>query len=426
MQEDVYFGGTILPPKPSDPTDAIDPTFRFSMSEKQNLNLKGVPIVMEHSTRERDIIGSVLNNYTLRDGETVIMGKLHGKSVKSFFAKRAINGDDPWYGSLSLCHAHRCYSDGSTEKIPKEVSLCKNPRRQGSDIFILDKQTTKKRYIKTIQNASKMAPSTSSAATTTAVEKKTAVLNPSDKKKEELNKAVSEKSNSVQVEVVHEAAVVDGESVKPDISAIAKLKQIIISQEKQLEMREQQLGEINKKADSYSAKLDVIHQAARAKDAAEKEAMKQRAELIAKSLVDSLQQELPDNINDDMKESFRVIAEIAPKHARAVYELMHEASVRHSKRHAEYEQSLKNAKHDAIQKEFDNVMSKRRAVHIPSRIPVKAVIKEVKHEAASADSWFRKAMMKNQRGSVRSNMLAVHEYNREKFDPPLDKRRKLY
>ena len=54
---DVYLGGVILPAgPPSDPTDAADPTFRFTDYERRNLDLKGVPIVAEHSKRDRDVV----------------------------------------------------------------------------------------------------------------------------------------------------------------------------------------------------------------------------------------------------------------------------------------------------------------------------------------------------------------------------------
>ena len=423
--QDVYFGGTVLPPVPSDPTDANDPTFRFSHSEKCNLNLRGVPIVMEHSTRKRDQIGVGLNSYTLKSGETIMLGKLNGDSLKSIFARNAIKGRDPWYPSLSLCHAHRRYEDGTCEKIPKEVSLCKYPRREGSDIFIMDGQTKKKHYIKSIHNASKMTNSAQTQKVSAAENEKTAVDSPS---KQVVNKDLVKSPPS---EMEHTASNGAARNIPVDLQdQLSKMQELIIAQEKQLEMeRERSAGEA-KKALDMASELDIIHQAAAAKEKAALEASKKKAELIAVALVESLQNELPMDIDQATRESFQVIADLAPKHARAVYELCHEASIRHKKGVEDLKNSIKDTKAAAIQHQFDDVMSKRKVVSSTTAPATrKKVVREATHEAASADSWFRKAMSNHMgnSGNARRLMEAVQERNRHKFMPKPDtKRRRFY
>ena len=424
--KDVYFGGTVLPPKPSDPTDASDPTFRFTMAEKQKLNLRGVPIVMEHSTRERDKIGVALNNYTLPSGETIMIGKLNGKGLKSIFARHAIQGNDPWYGSLSLCHAHRRYSDGTCEKIAKEVSLCKYPRREGSDIFILDDQTNKKDYLKSSIGASKMTISPeASKVSTSATETANIVAVPAKQQ-------VSSVKQSAETEHLASTSGCDLTSNTPTSAVISKLQRVIIMQEQQLAevLASSKVAEQN--ADTLKAELSVIHQAATDKANAEKEEAKKKAELIALSLVESLQNELPDNIDDATKESFRIIADLAPGHARAVYELCHEASIRHKKGVEALEKSIEESKAAVIQTQFDNVMSKRKAitpVAVANMSTKSEVVNESVHQAASSDAWFRKAMASHigKGRNARQLMESVQEMNREKFIPKFDnKRRRFY
>jgi hypothetical protein len=366
---------------------------------------------MEHSTRKRDVIGVAVANYTLKSGETVMLGKLSGDSVKSRFARHALAGDDPWYGSLSLCHAHVEYEDGRTEKIPKEVSLCKHPRREGSDIFILDRQTKKKQYIKTTHAASNMTSSDQTVKITANSAKTTEVVAPEE------NTAESTAA------VVHKASSETAPTLVNDQSEeMLKLQEIIIAQQKDIESSRKASEQDSIKAQEMQAKLNVIHEAAVTKAAEEAEAAKQKAELIAKTLVDSLQAELPTSIGEDMKESFRAIAKMAPVHARAVYELMHEASVRHGQKKVEFAQSLKDARHASVQKQFDDVMNKRKAVAVAAPVSQKRtapVVTEVRHQAASGDAWLRKALGKytQSSGHARNTMQNLQARNRELFEP---------
>lgn len=409
---DVYFAGTVLPAgAPSDPTDAADPTFRFTDYERRNLDLKGIPIVAEHSKRDRDVVGRCLSSYVLASGETVVMGKIDGKSMKSIFARHAVGGEDPWYPSLSLCHAHTRYEDGSSAKIAKEISICKTPRREGSSIFIVDgKQKT---VFKEATPVSKMSPATDTPVTTPATAEKIEAT------KIEEPKVIEHSASSAAI-VAPVAAM-----LSPDMAdQLAKMQEIVIAQEQALELeRGKTAAEVKKTAD-LAGQLSVIHEAAVKKERTEKEAAQAKADLIAKSLVDSLAAELPMGVDDALKESFTAIAQMAPKHARAVYELMHEASVRHKNKHSEYEQALKDAKHAVIQSQFDNIMTKHKSVAVVEKAPVAvkrkaaAVVSQTTHEAASDSAWLRKAMRSHKRsGSVRSSMGSLQERNRELFEP---------
>jgi hypothetical protein len=212
----------------------------------------------------------------------------------------------------------------------------------------------------------------------------------------------------------------------PDLAdQLAKMQEIVIAQEQALELERGKTAAEAAKTTELAGQLSVIHEAAVKKEQSEKEAAQQKAELIAKSLVDSLAAELPTGVDDALKASFTAIAQMAPKHARAVYELCHEASVRHKNQHTAYEQALKDAKHAVIQNQFTAIMQKRKSVAVVEKaapVAVKrkaaAVVSQTTHEAASDDTWLRKAMSAHKRsGSVRSSMKSMQERNRELFQP---------
>jgi hypothetical protein len=331
--------------------------------------------------------------------------------MKSIFARHAIAGADAWYPSLSLCHAHTRYADGSTAKIPKEVSICKEPRRKGSDIFIVDgKQKTvfKERVVPNKMTNAEIAPATP------AVEKVEAAA-------AKVEPMVVEHAASSAAIVAPVAAM-----LTPDLAdQLAKMQEIVIAQEQALELERGKTAAEAAKTTELAGQLSVIHEAAVKKEQSEKEAAQQKAELIAKSLVDSLAAELPTGVDDALKASFTAIAQMAPKHARAVYELCHEASVRHKNQHTAYEQALKDAKHAVIQNQFTAIMQKRKSVAVVEKaapVAVKrkaaAVVSQTTHEAASDNTWLRKAMSAHKRsGSVRSSMKSLQERNRELFQP---------
>lgn len=131
--KNVYFTGKVLNIK----EDANDnaKSFRFSAEERDKLDLKGVPIQLEHNDRLK--VGEIKRSWRDDQGQFWVFGSVDSSDIEGTFAKHAIqrkNGQ-AYYTGLSLSHLHREYPDGRCEKVPIEVSLCCEPRRANCNII---------------------------------------------------------------------------------------------------------------------------------------------------------------------------------------------------------------------------------------------------------------------------------------------------
>lgn len=132
--KNVYFTGKVLNIK----EDANDnaKSFRFSKEERSDLNLAGIPIQLEHNDSLK--VGKIEKSWQDNEGQFWVFGAIDENSIEGTFAKHAIQkrqNKTPYYTGLSLSHIHREYPDGKTEKVPIEVSLCTEPRRQNCNII---------------------------------------------------------------------------------------------------------------------------------------------------------------------------------------------------------------------------------------------------------------------------------------------------
>lgn len=155
----VYFTGKVLNIK----EDANDnaKSFRFSKEERAKLNLAGIPIQLEHNDKLK--VGKIEKSWQDNDGQFWVFGAINQNSIEGTFAKHAIQKQSkgkPYYTGLSLSHIHREYPDGKTEKVPIEVSLCTEPRRQNCNIIWTsnkqsdtNKETNKVTYKPVIEQA---------------------------------------------------------------------------------------------------------------------------------------------------------------------------------------------------------------------------------------------------------------------------------
>ena len=137
-----YFVGNVLPSS-SDPGED-DPTFDFTNAESRQMNLRDVPIRIEHE--EGLAIGSVQRDWTDSDGKKWILGKVDCDTLEGRYASHAIQPSSTGhtlYKGLSLQHVHTSFSNGSTAKRPIEVSICMEPRRPGCDITCVDRSKKK-------------------------------------------------------------------------------------------------------------------------------------------------------------------------------------------------------------------------------------------------------------------------------------------
>ena len=160
-----YFIGNILSPTETQP-EADDPTFAFTREEAASLEMKGVPIRMEHHPDME--VGTIERSWGDSEGRMWVLGKLHNDGVQSKFAKYAIDkgaSGTAYYTGLSLQHTHTQYASGKSIKTPVEVSLCVNPRRDDCRIAFVDSMLnhdeSEKVTYKILQHASnKMASET--------------------------------------------------------------------------------------------------------------------------------------------------------------------------------------------------------------------------------------------------------------------------
>lgn len=132
--KNVYFTGKVLNIKEEANDNAK--SFRFSKEERATLNLAGIPIQLEHNDDLK--VGVIEKSWEDNDGQFWVFGAINENTIESTFAKHAIQKRDarkPYYTGLSLSHIHREYPDGQTEKVPIEVSLCTEPRRQNCNII---------------------------------------------------------------------------------------------------------------------------------------------------------------------------------------------------------------------------------------------------------------------------------------------------
>lgn len=131
--KNIYFTGKVLNVKELASDNAK--SFRFSEKEREQLNLQGLPIRLEHEDNLE--VGTIKKSWN-KNGEHWVFGCINKQNIPATFAKHALinkNNDKPYYTGLSLQHLHREYPNGSTEKKGIEVSLCTDPRRPNCNII---------------------------------------------------------------------------------------------------------------------------------------------------------------------------------------------------------------------------------------------------------------------------------------------------
>tara|TARA_B100000902_G_scaffold40583_2_gene48186 strand:+ start:401 stop:1711 length:1311 start_codon:yes stop_codon:yes gene_type:complete len=179
----IYFTGKVLNVKEIASDNAK--SFRFSDEERQQLNLKGLPIRLEHEDNLE--VGTIKTSWN-KNGEHWVFGSINKQSIPATFAKHALmKGADgnqkPYYTGLSLQHLHREFPNGTTEKKGIEVSLCTDPRRPNCNIIWTStpqSQTNNNTYKLVQQLASKNRIMTNSETTPNTTQENTQVEQPSE------------------------------------------------------------------------------------------------------------------------------------------------------------------------------------------------------------------------------------------------------
>jgi hypothetical protein len=142
----VYFTGKVLNVKEIASDNAK--SFRFTKEERKKLDLRGLPIRLEHEDNLE--VGTIQANWNGNDNQHWVFGKIDKTNIPATFAKYALqktnDSQKPYYTGLSLQHVHRQYENGACEKKGIEVSLCTDPRRPNCNIIWSKAITGKQNY----------------------------------------------------------------------------------------------------------------------------------------------------------------------------------------------------------------------------------------------------------------------------------------
>ena len=323
-----FFVGNVLPP--SDDPGEDDTTFDFTKKESENMDLRDIPIRLEHD--EGLAVGHVKRDWTDNDGKKWILGHVEENTLEGRYASNAIrpsSNGHTLYKGLSLQHVHTTFRDGSTSKRAIEVSLCAAPRRPGCKVECVD-TTKKKEYITHIASRQNMSaePATSSVQETTS-EVETSIV------------------DTPNVETTSEVAPTNQE----------ELMKLVIDQEGEL-------GSTKSALEKAQVELRKLQDAWKEREDNERLHTKSKAEALSKALVDSWSASLPaDMMTDENKKAIFALAQNFPQESVKMMEIAHKASKK-------YKQDIQSLEHQQASKQkrrlesqvMDIVTKKRRVV----------------------------------------------------------------
>jgi len=380
-----YFIGNILSPTETQP-EADDPTFAFTREEAASLEMKGVPIRMEHHPDME--VGTIERSWGDSEGRMWVLGKLHNDGVQSKFAKYAIDkgaSGTAYYTGLSLQHTHTQYASGKSIKTPVEVSLCVNPRRDDCRIAFVDSMLnhdeSEKVTYKILQHASnKMASETLVDQTqeTTVVETPTPVETPAETKQE---------SNEMSRE---------------------EMMKVIIQQQKELEESQSNKSTEQQELEELKTML---------KKQKDEEASKTLA--AAKATAEDLVNQWAKNLDktemtDENKQSIMQMARDFPQQSMQLLRVAHCASKAHAAQIKKFNEFKDMSEKMQLQEKFEAVMQKKRPRAEPvvqQRVHAASTKKQKKNTENMALNIIQQYRAS---GSARDHMAAMSEYQTPK------------
>ena len=384
-----YFVGNVLPSS-SDPGED-DPTFDFTNDESRQMNLRDVPIRIEHE--EGLAVGSVQRDWTDSDGKKWILGKVDSNTLESRYASHAIqpsSSGHTLYKGLSLQHVHTSFSNGSTVKRPIEVSLCIEPRRPGCDITCVDR-SKKKEYITHLASRQNMS--------------------------ESIVESTPETTTETIVEQVPESTPVVAEG---NASNREELMKLVIDQESELSTSKTALERAH-------AELQKLQSAWSERENNEKLQTKSKAEALSKALVESWTASLPgDMMTDDNKKAIYALAQNFPQESVKMMEIAHKASKKYkqdldslaAQQQIKQKRQLESRVHDIVTKKRRLVPETRSVVHAASVKKVNPFSFDASRTSSSAMSGVRernpelfKALSGFSSGNLRDRMGQIANIN---------------
>ena len=139
----LHFIGNVLPDSvaASEHPESGVRSFHITPRESDEMDLTGLPVHLEHD--DKLPVGKIERQFTDESGKKWVVGSIADDSIASKFAGKDLESRGAMFKGLSLQHVYREYSDGSSQKTPIEVSLCKDPRRPGCGVAMVRSVTEK-------------------------------------------------------------------------------------------------------------------------------------------------------------------------------------------------------------------------------------------------------------------------------------------
>ena len=330
--QDVYFVGKVL--NASEMPDDNAKTFAFTKEERASLNLKDIPIQLEHEESMK--VGKIKNSWFDNNNQMWVMGEINGKDIPATFAKYALqsSGPDrkhqPYYTGLSLSHVHREYASGKTEKVPIEVSLCTDPRRPNCKIIYASNNKSKNNTYKCVQQVASRSKQESEnnlsnmAAVATEQQQQQVQQQPA---------AVPEQQQQVQQQAQQQGATGD------------QLSQQVYDEMSNLYKRDKEQQEQIAK---MQAELEKHQKTLKEAESKKQEEMAQKGRAIMATFLEHMK----DLVGDDaegLQQNVEPLIAANPDHMNRVLEVVAKAS----KKYKDQSNELRTAKSDLRDKELE-------------------------------------------------------------------------
>jgi len=334
-----FFVGNVLPDITSTAGED-DVSFDFNEEEARALDLKDVPIRIEHE--EGLAVGRVLRSWNGANGEKWVVGQLDNNTLESRYARYAIRptacaDGHTLYKGLSLQHVWRGHKAsngklvGRGEKKPVEISICADPRRPNCFIRHVASSNNQEYKGTSSQEHTMSAESTSAPVESTPAPVETA--------------PAAETPAAAPAEVPQDRD---------------ELMRAILSSE-------EERANAAKSAEEYKSKYEALMKQVEEQKKNEQLAMRSKADNLSKALVDSWTAQLSkEDLTDDVKSAIFALAQNYPEESVKMMEIAHKAS----KRSAALEQQLENAKQQTersvLETQVAAVLNKKRARTFPT------------------------------------------------------------
>ena len=379
-----YFLGTVL----NNSTEG-DPTFDFSDNEKESVNLKGLPVRIEHLDNMK--VGKIEMDYLdKKTGEKWVLGKFDMDSFKSKYGFNATN-NTKLYRGLSLQHHVYRNPDGKRVKVPIEVSICREGRRPGTLIRRMGKTRigdfAKKEYI---HNASVYKPAMSESQ----------VL------------STPAPAAPVTSETPPAPTAEGMKSVVPDLNTVM---QALVDSEKDKAEAENQMK-------ALQDKLAAVEKDLNDRITAEKQQEVDERLKMAEALSQTWEQTLGNEFTPEHKTAITHLASQFPRETKAMFEVACMAS----KRFAAVEKTRADSEQAALEQKVVNVITRKRErgqpkleeVHVASNKAAKRSVFDSAKPRASAsvvtqNEGLFNALKRFGKMSARSSMDQITQYQQE-------------